>query len=190
MPDDTKRFYGLMSKPYEASSDDEKAYWNWTMVNLLPIVSKEWNDRLKGKKALVTDVETGQEHEEELGHYLSCSDFAYVPLVVQIYGDRELKRKEDEEKTKGRTAGQAGMTSRESIAKYVESVLAMKAVLDDENNKKNIKDWGNAVFTYIDSLDEDFSTKATAGPSTVAMAAGPVLLNIRRQKKDEIDIPN
>jgi hypothetical protein len=189
VPDNMNNYYNLLMKPLEEANDVEKAYWKWMMTYLMPIVSKDWSDRLKGKKSLKKNNATGEEEDEELGHYLSCSDFAYVPMVIRIYGEREMENV-DEKRKKGRTKGQSGMMSKENIAQYVESVIRMKSVLDDIDNSSNLVEWGKEMFDYIETLDLEVASQATVNLAAISEAARKAAeQDIRRLKKDEILIP-
>lgn len=186
MPDDTNKIFELLTVDYDDASEAEHEFWKWVMTCLMPIVSKDWSDRLKGKRADF-DVITG----EELFHYLTLSDFAYIPLVVKVYGERELSPPADERK-RGRTKGQSGMMSKENIAQYVDTAVRMKDILGDENNESNIRSWGDAIFAYIDSADMQHLARqqANRAASLIHDTDGKAYeTNIRKQKKDEIVIP-
>jgi hypothetical protein len=90
--DDISAFYDLMKGPYEAACEEMMLFWIWIMTNLVTIVSKEWNDRVtKGIKIMVRDSASGMPEEEQLSHYVSSSDLAYIPVVVSIFDRRELQ---------------------------------------------------------------------------------------------------
>ena len=201
MPDTTDRFYDVMCQSYEDADDVEKGFWMWTMTEIMPIVSRDWSDRLKGRRVLRKDSVTGAEMPEEIGHYLSCSDFAYVPLVIRVYGKRELEDNdnanggEEEEKkrkirTKGRTKGQSGLTSKENIALYVKTFIRMKTVLESEQNRAHVKEWGDSIFEYIKSVDTEKTNKRSVTLQAITEAARIAAEeDIRRMKKDDIYIP-
>jgi hypothetical protein len=183
-------YYDLMLTPYDDASDAEREFWRWVMISLLPSVSSEWSDRVKeGRKVVITDVETGRAEKEHFTHYLSLSDFAYVPMVVKIYGERELKESDDKRK-KGRTKGQSGMMSKENIAQYIDSVVRMRGVYTDHKNKENVKGWSNAIFDHLQSLEGNADVRAKARVAALKEAARQAgEQDCRRKKKDEIEIP-
>ena len=194
MPENVSKFYAIMTTKFCDASEVDKSFWYWVMANLMPIVSKDWCDRLKDRNAPLGGVDAGVGDREHVLKYLTCSDFAYVPMVVKVYGARELARHEEnennraKEKTKGRTPGQSGMMKRDNIAKYVDSMVQMKQVLG-ANNRETVREWSDAVLEYIHGLH------ANAPPVVVdfqglADAAGVLAgQELRRRKKDEIEIP-
>jgi hypothetical protein len=81
-----------MNGQYTAAYEEMNIFWIWIMTDLVTIVSKEWNDRVtKGIKIMVRDSASGMPEEEQLSHYVSSSDLAYIPVVVSIYERRELQ---------------------------------------------------------------------------------------------------
>ncbi len=185
MPDNATKFYDLLTVPFETATDVEKQFWKWLMLGLCPIVSKDWYERLKGKKIIKINAGTKEPEPEETGDYLTCSDFAYIPMVIKIYGKRELDLADGDKRVKGRTKGQSGMVSRESIAQYVESMLKMKSVLDNIDNALNIAAWSEAAIGFVENLDETFeSVEAISEASRVSVEQ-----DMRRTKKDDIPIP-
>jgi hypothetical protein len=111
-------------------------------------------------------------------------------MVVKIYGERELKESEDEKKKEGRTKRQPGMMSKEKIAQYIDSVVRMRSVYTDPNNKANDKGWSDAIFQYLETLKGDAAACARARVAVLkeaAIQAGEQ--DCRRKKKDEIEIP-
>jgi hypothetical protein len=188
-PETTDRFYDIMAQSYEDADQVEKGFWMWVMSALMPIVSKSWAERVKGVKSHVVNSATGEYESEHLLHYLSCSDFAYIPMVIKVYGDRELEEVGDKRK-RGRTKGQSGMMSKENIAQYVESVVKMKAVFDKTEYKSYIVEWGEEVFAHIDKLEKDAASQSKMDRAALAEAARTMAVqDPRRKKKDEIEIP-
>jgi hypothetical protein len=189
-PGNVDMYYDLMLTPYDDVGETERQFWKWVMIALLPFVSSEWCDRVKeGRRVTVTNVDTGRAENEHLSHYLSLSDLAYVPMVVKIYGERELKESDDKRK-KGRTKGQSGMMSKENIAQYIDSVVRMRTTYTDPKNEGNVKGWSDAIFEYLQSLEGNADARARARVAEladVARQAGEQ--DCRRKRKDEIEIP-
>lgn len=177
-----------MTKPHLVATEEEHKFWEWILTSLMPFVSKDWSDRLKGKR-IVKLNETGGQEMEKLGDYLTCSDFAYVPMVVRVYGGKKIEE-DDNNRKRGRKQGQSGMMSKENIAQYVESMLQMRSVLDRNDNRENVESWGDAAFKYIESEDQKAENRdklraAAYEEATRALAEQ----NIRKKKRDEIMIP-
>ncbi len=161
VPDNTDQYYDLMKQSYDEAGEVQQDFWKWMMTSLMPIVSKTWFDRLRGDKSPAVNAEMGWPEPERLDHYLTCSDFAYVPMVVKICGENYLKGGDDKRK-RGRMKGQSGMMSKENIAQYVESMIKMRSVMFDPSNKNNIEEWGDAIFSHIESLETDAKLRRRA----------------------------
>lgn len=183
-PGSTGLYYKLLATPYDDASDAQKQFWSAVMMKLMPYVSKDWHDRLKGTRVA--------EGDEDVSQYVTCSDFAYIPMVIRIYGEREVAAANVAgQRKKGRTKGQTGMMCKESIALYCESVLKMKEVLENEQNVENIKAWSDAIIHEVKAgeagqgeFDNDLDDIAEA-----AAARAVIDFDFRRVKRDEIVIP-
>jgi hypothetical protein len=172
---------------YEEATDEFKVFWLWVMMDLMPCVSKTWANRVAGKKIRVLSPVGGVVVDEHLSHYLTTSDFAYIPVVVAIFGERELlggKRKP------GRTPGQGGMTKKENIALYVSSLLKMREVFESDLNDENVCDWGNIIFGRIDAADGGIHALVQEVDMQRFMAESTVRDgDYKKWKKDELLIP-
>jgi hypothetical protein len=119
---------------------------------------------------------------EHLQDYVSASDFAYVPVIIAIYGQKELETV-GEKRVRGRVKGQSGMTCKQNISLYIASLIRMKAILEDEENRANVIDWSNAIFNHIESQN----VIQPPGPSEAMLdrilAAEQAKKDIRKMKK-------
>jgi hypothetical protein len=158
------------------------------MMIVMPYVSTEWRDRIKGKHARQQERRADDMSTELLEDYVSASDFAYVPVIVAIYGKKELEMV-GEKRGRGRVKGQSGMTCKQNISLYIESLIRMKAILEEEENRNNVISWSNAIFSHI----ENKTMEQPDGPSEAMLdrirAAEQTKRDIRKMKKDEILIP-
>jgi hypothetical protein len=191
---DVSKYYNLMLQPYDSAPFEEQEFWKWIMVSLMPEVSKDWSERLKGKRITTENVITGDVEDEDIHHYLTTSDFAYVPMVIKIYGQWEQEQDEmnvtEVCRKRGRKKGQSGMMSKENIAQYVESMIKMKSVFESTENRSNVKSWGDAAFEHIKSEALELANVSRLSSEAVAAAArAEAELNIRKKRKDEIVIP-
>jgi hypothetical protein len=181
--DGTDEYYALLATSYDDADDDVKKFWSVLMFNLMPHVSKDWQDRLRGTRIA--------EGDEEVSRYVTSSDFAYIPMVIKIYGERELAQMSaSNQRTRGRTKGQSGMMCKKSIDLYCKSIMKMKKVLDDEMNRDSIREWSDAIFEEIRKNDMNPVKAIDRAMEDLAEAArAAVELDIRRVKRDEIIIP-
>ena len=82
------------------------------------------------------------------------------------------------------------MTSRENIARYVDSLVLMKKVFESNDNQSFIREWGDVMFEYIQTLDGEQDGQRTLSLNAISEAARIVAeQDIRRLKRDEIYIP-
>jgi hypothetical protein len=72
-----------MVGPYDDADEELKDFWIWMMTTLMPLVSKDWRSRMKGKQE-------NSFQQDDLLKYLTASDFAYIPVVIEIFGEREM----------------------------------------------------------------------------------------------------
>jgi hypothetical protein len=180
-----------MKDPYEDTDDEYKDFWLWMMTKLMPLVSRDWYNRMRGVLVELHDPVTGLPVPESLSHYLTVSDFAYIPVVIEIYGKRQVE--DGGIRTRGRTKGQAGMTQKENVQLYIVSLQKMQATFGSVENKENVVDWGLAVFDYIDKKKPSTTdiipiAEITVGSMVVA-AALAAEREIRKMKKDDLLIP-
>ena len=184
--EDTSNYYTIMTEAYESATPVKKQFWIWLMTVVMPNVSSDWRTRLQTKQRVYVDGASEQE-EESILDYVTLTDFAYIPVVVVVYGKRELdmygiKRK------RGRKKGQCGLTSKESIGLYVDSIYQMKGVLEDEDNKKHVKEWSKAILAHIATVNVPAEGTSDAMLDRILLGAQS-RKDIRHIKKDQIYIP-
>ena len=148
-------YYNLMTVPYESATAEAKSFWLWLMKVVMPFVSSEWKARKARKEIQAAAGGTLNPFQERMTDYLSVSDFAYVPVVIQVYGKKGTEREDveqpGEKRSRGRMKGQSGLTSIANITKYVKSLTDMKAILEGQDNLVNVLEWSDAALKAIDN---------------------------------------
>ena len=151
----TSDYYKLMAVPYESASADAKSFWLWLMKDVMPYVSSEWKARKARKGIQAAAGGDLNPFQEKITDYLSVSDFAYVPVVIEVYGKKETESEEVEQpggkRSRGRMRGQSGLACKDNISKYIQSFSCMKKILEGQDNLANVLEWSDAALEAIDS---------------------------------------
>jgi hypothetical protein len=181
-----------MTGPYAECEDDYKDFWIWLMYTLMPTVSSHWDSQKRGAIIEICDPTTGLPLPERMSNYLTASDFAYIPVVIEIYGRRELEDA-GAKRSRGRTKGQPGMTQLENVLLYISSLEKMKILYERMANQLNVNDWGDAIFDY---MDRKRSATILAVPMEVVTVGTLVAASniagqraVGRVKKEQLWIP-
>ena len=187
--DEMDAYYKLMTVPYESATAEAKSFWLWLMKVVMPFVSSEWKARKARNANQSAPGGNLNPFQEKITDYLSVSDFAYVPVVIQVYGKRGIEENEQpgKKRSRGRMKGQSGLTSIANISKYVQSFTSMKAIIEGQDNLANVLEWSDAAMKAIDNSRHAETNETVL--EHILLAGEQAKRDIKMMKKKQILIP-